>query len=112
MKDDPKKPRRPLTKPEEGDIIHADNPDDYLSPIERNETLFINFGIMKFGTSDRLQGASMFLAIILLFLVMLALVGGIWNWAWAKEVLVWLTTPLMLVIGVAVGRAGAERHNE
>lgn len=95
-------------RPEEGSILKKDSEQDYQSPIERNKTLYINLGFVKFGISDRLQGAAIFLTLLLLMLAFAAVTAGIWHPEWAKEVLGWLTTPLMLAIGVAVGRSGKD----
>lgn len=99
--------RRRLKQPKEEDILRGiEREEDYKSPIGRNKTLYINLKFVKFGVSDRLQGAAIFLSIILLVLTFVVLVIGLFNLDWAKEVLGWLSSPLMLAIGVAVGRSG------
>lgn len=105
--------RKPLKRPAAQDVIRKDGPADYTGPSANDRVLYINLGFIKYGTTDKLQGAALFLSIILLFFVCVALILGFWmDSAWAKEAIAWLGTPLLLVIGVAVGRGAPDGSKE
>ena len=93
------------------EILDTDQPSDYTASTAKNRTLYINLGFAKFGTTDGLQGAAILLVILLLPLAFTAIVVGFWNSDWAIEVLKWIGAPLMLAVGVAVGRAGSSNHD-
>lgn len=101
---DQRPPRKPLIRPQSESVIDRDAPDDYTSPVASNRSFFVNLYFMRFGTSDRLQGAAIFLSVIFLIMVAALMIVGFLNGAWAKDALTWITSPLMLVVGVAVGR--------
>ena len=98
----------PLPEPRDNEISRPDDYSDYTlrEPVP-GRAFYINLGIVKFGTRDPIQGASFFLALALLVMlfgtVMLEFFRG---WEKTKELLNWITTPLMLTIGVAIGRSG------
>lgn len=97
--------RRLLRRPDAENVARTDVPRDYTGNSAEERSLYINMGIVKYGTTDRLQGAALFLALVLLALVILCIIAGFFgNADWAKEVIMWLGTPLSLVVGVAVGR--------
>jgi len=97
--------KRTLRKPNETTVDRLDSPDDYTSDRASERVFYVNLGIVRYGTSDKLQGAALLLAIVLLPLIFICiLIGFFWDQTWAKEALNWLGTPFLLVIGVAVGR--------
>ncbi len=71
--------RKKLKKPSDSDINKVDNEEDYKSPIAKNRILYINLRFVKFGVSDRLQGAAIFLTILLLIPIFVALIGGFFD---------------------------------
>ena len=98
----------PLPEPQDDDIA---NPDDYSDYTSRESvpgrSFYINLGLIKFGTRDPIQGASFFLALALLVMLFCTvMLEFFWGWEKTKELLNWITTPLMLTIGVAIGRSG------
>lgn len=98
--------RKRLKRPPASDVVRKDSPSDYTGDNADERVLYINLYFIKFGSTDRLQGAALMLSMVLLFLIALSILGGfVSDSSWAKEAIAWLGTPLMLVVGVAVGRA-------
>ena len=87
----------------------VDKPSDYTSryPVS-GRTFHINLGILRFGTSDAIQGAAFFLAFFLLLIfALVALTGYFTEDGIDLELLNWISNPLLLTIGVAIGRTGS-----
>ena len=95
-----------LAKPDPDNLVGTDTEQDYTADKASNRALYINLWLMKYGTADPLQGAAILLSLILLALALVSLIVGFFNADWAKDALAWLVSPLMLSIGVAVGRSG------
>lgn len=99
-----------LKRPESGNVVRIDNPADYTSGNAGDRVLFVNLWFVKFGTTDKLQGAAIFLTVLFLVMAIVVIFVGLFgDKLWAKEALSWLTTPLMLVVGVAVGRGSKDK---
>lgn len=99
-----------LSRPSEQDVSLADSPADYTTAGQaKGRALYVNLGVIKFGTADQLQGAAMFLAIFLLLMVACVIIAILFNYietdtGW--EIVEWIGGFLFLTIGVAVGRSG------
>lgn len=103
---------RTLNRPEKENVVRKDNPDDYTGNNASNRTFYVNLRFMKYGTSDRFQGAAIFLSVILLFLWMCIAVLGIWHHDWSNELMGKLSPILTLVVGVAVGSAAKSKKDD
>lgn len=105
--------RKPLRRPAPEQVGRKDVPSDYTGPSAGGRFFVINLGFMKLGSDDKLQGAALFLS-VLLFLLLCIVVGfGFFaNAEWAKHALTVIVTPLMLVVGVAVGRSAPHKNDE
>ena len=95
--------------PEESFTRSTESEEDYTRVEEvKGRTFYINFGLLRFGTRDPIQGASFFLTIVLLFvLVLIVIAGFIMEGGIDETLLDWITSPLLLTIGVAIGRSGS-----
>ncbi len=73
---------------------------------EQHRVFYINLGLIRFGTRDHIQGAAFFLGFFLLVFALLTFVVDLvlTDSEFTKEMLAWIDTPLMLTIGVAIGR--------
>lgn len=104
---------KPLKRPPAGQVVRTDSPDDYTSHNAKDRVLFVNLGLIKFGTTDKIQGAAIFLTIVFLLMAILIILFSLKaGWDWAKDVLGWLTTPLMLTVGVAIGRGSTTENGK
>jgi len=70
--------------------------------------LFINLGIFRYGTDDKIQAAAIFLSIVLLIIIAFVIFGAqgqgsVWN----DKVFAWLTGAFLFVSGVALGKGGS-----
>lgn len=106
-------PRRPLKRPEPGQVGRKDSPGDYTGPSADGRFFVINLWFMKLGSDDKLQGAALFLSVLFIALLCAVIVFGFWgDPEWASRVLTVIVTPLMLVIGVAVGRSASTKDED
>lgn len=90
---------------------------DQTGPSARDRTFYLNLGVLRFGTNDKIQGAAILLAIFILIAYILILlvsinsihseitdsildkaVAGLWN-------------VFLLAIGVALGRGINSQHS-
>ena len=103
--------RKGRNEPPSGEVVSPDQPSDYTARSASRRALYINFGFIKLGTTDPLQGAAIFLsitfllvAIVVIFLGAVMALNGIGDWM--ETALAWIGAPLSVVIGVAIGRGG------
>lgn len=96
-----------LPSPEHPKATINDNRDDYTSVQDvPGRAFLLNFGLIRFGTGDTIQGASVLLALIMLLMLFIAFISDVVLARSTTEALLgWITTPLMLAIGVAIGRS-------
>ena len=96
-----------LPPPERPSASVTDTTEDYTSTSDVPGRAFVlNFGRIRYGTKDAIQGASILLALVMLLMLAIAFVADIFtDRAMTKDLLNWITTPLMLAIGVAIGRS-------
>ena len=103
-----------LKDPPKDRILLRDTPADYTSPDGAPErVLLINLGIMKYGTTDRLQGAALFLAVILICLVIVLYISSLIKESpdLFNHIFPWVANVFALVVGVAIGRGGGSAEN-
>ena len=96
-----------LPPPEHPSVAVTDKIEDYTSTSDVPGRAFIlNFGLVRYGTKDAIQGASILLSLVMLLMLALAFIADIFTGrTLTKDLLSWITTPLMLAIGVAIGRS-------
>ena len=96
-----------LPPPENPSVSVTDKTEDYTSTSDVPGRAFIlNFGLIRYGTKDPIQGSSVLLALVMLLMLAIAFIADIvTSGAMTKDLLSWITTPLMLSIGVAIGRS-------
>jgi arginine exporter protein ArgO len=102
---------RRLRRPQPADVRLRDTPADYTGSDAPERVLIINLFILRYGTSDRFQGAAIFLAFLLLLLLAAVVVLGIiyGETPWSDRVFGWLGSAFLIVAGVAIGRATSPR---
>lgn len=103
--------RRPLKRPPAGDVKPVDDLSDYTGDSASDRTFFINFYFMKFGTTDRIQGAAVMFSLFLLLLIFLTIFLGAGSsnkeqMAWLDQAFRWLGSAFLFAIGIALGRSG------
>lgn len=100
-------PRKVLRRPQPSEVLHRDSPADYTGPDASERVLYINLGFLKFGTTDRLQGAALVVLMLLFPILIVVIVLGMFpdSNAWADRIFSWVGPVIVLVSGVAVGRA-------
>jgi hypothetical protein len=105
---------RRLNKPSADRVLQRDTPADYTADEAPERVLHINMGFLKFGTNDKLQGAAIVLAVFLLILISAITIYGISHQPseFQDRVFNWLTNTFLVVLGVAVGRAGSDKSND
>ena len=98
---------RSLPDPESRKDGRYDNEVDYSDPsVSGGRRFYLNFGFMRYGTSDAIQGAALLLTFVLLILVVISVVAAFWLPSESiKDIREWLTPPIMLTLGVAIGRS-------
>jgi hypothetical protein len=104
----PTSSRRKLKKPTAVDVSSKDNPSDYTGPDAPERVFHFNLKFIRFGTSDKIQGAAVLLSILLLLVIAGVIVAGLYNPTspWIDKVFGWLSAAFLFVVGVAVGRSG------
>ena len=87
------------------------DPDYTQDPDASGRTFHLRFGgFLKYGTTDAAQGASFFLAFALILVATITFLLSLFvESSEYRGFFEWLTTPLMLTIGVAVGRGSAQQ---
>lgn len=103
---------KPLKRPLASDVVNRDSPGDYTqSSSAPNRSFYVTLLFMRFGTTDKFQGAAFFLTLVLLLLLVGAWVVGIWyptHWEKAWDL---LTTPFTLALGVAIGSSSKTKDD-
>lgn len=102
--------RKTLKKPEVVDVTSKDIPADYTGREAPERVFHFNLYFLKFGTSDRIQGAAVLLSILLLIVICGVIIGGISrpDNPWVEKAFGWLSSAFLFVVGVAVGRSGQD----
>ncbi|MCY4305992.1 MAG: hypothetical protein OXC62_14625 [Aestuariivita sp.] len=85
--------------------VSRDWTDSYSNVPDR--AFYINTGILRYGTSDKVHGSSIVLSIFLLGIILLVIIIGLFseNTTWLESVFTWLGSAFLFVAGVAVGRS-------
>ncbi len=98
--------KKKLNRPPPDNVAEKDSPNDYTGRSADERVFFINLGFMKFGTSDKFQGASMFILVILSICLTIASIVGFYSSSdKVMSFIDWGTFPLLLTIGAAIGRS-------
>lgn len=102
-------PRKVLRRPSSEEVIQKDSPADYTGPDAAERVLHINLGFLRFGTTDKLQGAALVVLMLLFPILILVVILGMFpaSNAWADRIFGWIGPVIVLVSGVAVGRASS-----
>ena len=99
--------------PPAGSNVTLDSPADYTSDGDApNRAFVLNAGFIKIGSVDPLQGAALFLSVVLTFILLVVALVGLSNPQWAKDVLVCINSLLSMVVGVAIGRGSEKWKSE
>jgi arginine exporter protein ArgO len=103
---------RRLKRPQPSNVGPRDTPADYTGVDAPERVLIINLGILRYGTTDRFQGAAIFLSFILLFLLALVMIFGFicGETPLFDRIFGWLGSAFLFVAGVAIGRAASSSH--
>jgi hypothetical protein len=104
---------RPLKRPSSANVGIRDSPADYTGADAPERVLIINLFFLRYGTTDRFQGAAIFLPFFLLSLLAIVIIVGLIKsdeTPWFDRVFSWLGSAFLIVAGVAIGRASSERN--
>lgn len=101
--------RKPLKRPTTVDESSKDTPADYTGKDAPERVFHFNLGFLKFGTSDKIQGAAVLLSILILIVICGVFAAGLSNSSnpWIEKAFGWLSSAFLFVVGVAVGRSGS-----
>ena len=87
---------------------------DYTANDASGRTLFINFGILKYGVTDKAHAGAIFFGLILIVMLFLLLCyamlysdNGI-----LKKICEFILSSLFVAIGVAIGRNSSQLNKE
>lgn len=94
-------------RPEAGQVRLKDKPSDYTGADAPERVFFVNLWFMKYGTTDKFQGAALFISILLLILfVILAIISAIRPEAsLIDKAFSWVGSTFLVVVGAAIGRS-------
>jgi hypothetical protein len=84
---------------------------DYTAPSADNRVLFVNLGIIRYGTHDKTHAAALVFSVILL--IFIACVGFFTlskdPSGFSEKWFTWLTNTFLFVAGIALGKSGSEK---
>ncbi|MDX6750451.1 hypothetical protein SH611_11590 [Geminicoccaceae bacterium 1502E] len=85
---------------------------DYTGAEASQRVLYVNLGILRYGTNDKTHAAAVVTSMSLLIMLAVVAVTGFYasDTGWRDEIFGWLTTVYLIVTGVAVGRGGQEKN--
>lgn len=78
-----------------------------------NRVFYINLGVIKYGTDDKVHAASFIFAAILLIVTVSFYAAGFetTNTQWAEEAVKWSGNTFLVIAGIVLGKAsGARSH--
>ena len=89
------------------DDIEKKATSDFTAPDAARRVFFLNLGILKYGTDDKVHGAAIFFSLALLAIILIVILVGFAseNSAWLDRVFTWLGSAFMFSAGVAIGRS-------
>lgn len=83
---------------------------DLTGPTAVNRILYINAGIIRYGTDDKAHAASIALSLLLLLTAIILMVVGLFasNTQWLEKMLSRVGSAFLFVAGVAIGGGGRD----
>jgi arginine exporter protein ArgO len=89
-------------------------PVDQTGPKAPGRVFLINFGFVKYGSTDKAHGAAVLLSLILLIIILIVICIGfkIGFSPWLDRVFTWLGSAFLFLAGVAVGRSPPSNENQ
>jgi len=88
---------------------------DMTAESAENRVFYINLGIMKYGTDDKVHAASFVFAAILLVVTVAFYAAGFHtaNTQWAEEAVKWSGNTFLFIAGIVLGKAsGGKSHRD
>lgn len=79
-----------------------------------NRVLYINLGIFRYGTDDKVHAGAIALSLILLLSIMVVVIWGMFtaNLSWADKTFSWLGSAFLFTAGIALGSGTSKGNNE
>jgi hypothetical protein len=79
---------------------------DFTGPSAPKRVLYVNLGILRYGTNDKVHAAALILSFVLLMALFGVVITGFYlkETGWAERAFTWLGNAFLFIAGVAVGK--------